>query len=105
MGDSKAQKRLPNKPAKDKLDDFIYANKQYIYQGGVQPEFITALDQLLLEANIRLLEDLLEIPGKYIDDGTMVYWSDFNAETLEKIIREKIAKFKALKKGNHAEES
>jgi hypothetical protein len=48
------------------------------------------IEALITSKAIEELENVLEIPGKYIDDGTMVYWSDFNADTLEKLIRDRI---------------
>jgi hypothetical protein len=53
-------------------------------------EFKQAINVYTTNKIMAELEDVLTIPSKYIDDGTMVYWADFQADTLEKIIRERI---------------
>lgn len=81
-----------------------FMNSACDYEAGLKVDLDAEFEQAKakLEAHqkrmvIAELENLLEIPTKYIDDNTMVYWSDFNAETLEKIIREKIAELKGEK--------
>ena len=51
------------------------------------------------QACIAALESLLEIPAKFIDDGTMVYWSDFSADVLADIIKDRIAALRAKQEG------
>lgn len=61
----------------------------------LRKEFEALLHKEAVKSRIDLLIDILEIPSKYIDDGTMVYWADFQASTLEEIIKGHIIKLQA----------
>lgn len=72
-------------------------NKEMIFDTDIGPNLPRTKQKLQTLINKRVIEELdsvLEIPSKYIDDGTMVFWADFTADTLEKIIRDRIAQLK-----------
>jgi hypothetical protein len=60
------------------------------------------LQELIRGEVVKELEGILNIPSKYIDDNTMVYWSDFSADTLEKIILARIAALSSGQTDGHA---